>query len=53
MKVTTQAFDAQVLALEEALRKSSRAQETYNELNNSIPNSERECKCYAVNGRYF
>ena len=36
IKVTTQAFDAQVLALEEALRKSSRAQETYNELNTKL-----------------
>ena len=33
IKVTTQAFDAQVLALEEALRKSARAQDTYTELN--------------------
>lgn len=36
IKVQTQAFDAQVLALEEALRKSSRAQETYNELNTKL-----------------
>jgi chromosome segregation ATPase len=36
IKVTTQSFDAQVLALEEALRKSSRAQETYNELNTKL-----------------
>jgi chromosome segregation ATPase len=36
IKVTTQAFDTQVLALEEALRKSSRAQETYNELNTKL-----------------
>ena len=36
IKVTTQAFDSQVLALEEALRKSSRAQETYNELNTKL-----------------
>jgi chromosome segregation ATPase len=33
IKITTQAFDAQVLALEEALRKSARAQDTYTELN--------------------
>jgi chromosome segregation ATPase len=36
IQVQTQAFDAQVLALEEALRKSSRAQETYNELNTKL-----------------
>ena len=36
IKMTTQSFDAQVLALEEALRKSSRAQETYNELNTKL-----------------
>ena len=36
IKVQTQAFDAQVLALEEALRKSSREQETYNELNTKL-----------------
>ncbi|MGE5375618.1 MAG: hypothetical protein ACM3XO_11235 [Bacteroidota bacterium] len=36
IKVQTQAFDAQVLALEEALRKSSRAQETYTELNTKL-----------------
>ena len=36
IKVTTQAFDAQVLALEEALRKSNRAQDTYTELNTKL-----------------
>ena len=36
IKIQTAAFDAQVLALEEALRKSSRAQETYNELNSKL-----------------
>jgi chromosome segregation ATPase len=36
IKVQTQTFDAQVLALEEALRKSSRAQDTYNELNTKL-----------------
>jgi chromosome segregation ATPase len=36
IKVTTQAFDAQVLALEEALRKSARAQDTYTELNTKL-----------------
>ena len=36
IKVTTQAFDTQVLALEEALRKSNRAQETYNDLNTKL-----------------
>ena len=36
IKVTTLAFDTQVLALEEALRKSSRAAETYNELNSKL-----------------
>jgi chromosome segregation ATPase len=36
IKITTTAFDAQVLALEEALRKSNRAAETYNELNTKL-----------------
>ncbi|HJS17871.1 MAG TPA: hypothetical protein VJ785_03935 [Anaerolineales bacterium] len=36
IKVQTQTFDTQVLALEEALRKSSRAQDTYNELNTKL-----------------
>jgi chromosome segregation ATPase len=36
IKVQTQAFDAQVLALEEALRKSSRARETYDDLNTKL-----------------
>jgi ElaB/YqjD/DUF883 family membrane-anchored ribosome-binding protein len=36
IKITTQAFDAQVLALEEALRKSARAQDTYTELNTKL-----------------
>lgn len=36
IKVQTANFDAQVLALEEALRKSSRAQDTYNDLNTKL-----------------
>ena len=36
IKIQTQTFDTQVLALEEALRKSSRAQDTYNELNTKL-----------------
>jgi len=36
IKITTQAFDAQVLALEEALRQSNRAKDTYTELNTKL-----------------
>ena len=36
IKLQTQAFDAQVLALEETLRTAKRAQETYNELNTKL-----------------
>ncbi len=36
IKLQTQAFDAQVLALEETLRTAKRAQETYNELNTRL-----------------
>ena len=36
IKLQTQAFDAQVLALEETLRTAKRAQETYHELNTKL-----------------
>ena len=36
IKLQTQAFDAQVVALEETLRTARRAQETYNELNTKL-----------------